>query len=598
MIMRKKQFLQISFVIVVTLITSTSLTNTSAEILGEKETSSALSYITPSWYWLSTSVISELSDDSSFSQKVEVDDNNNIHIIWNDDHDDYGGSGIDRDVFYVRWDAEDNTWSNIETVSTDGTGGSDNSDLAVEGDGTVHVTWRDNSDILSSGIDYDVLYKRRNTVGVWTSVELVSTGSTGNVKDMAIVVDSDGNPIISWADSTDVGDAGGADYDIFFNKLLRATDTWTGMTIVSEGSTLQSQDCDIEVDSKDDFHIVWQDSYGYLGSLVDDDIIYRMYDISEDSWSPFRVISSESTADSETPTLSISNDDLFHIAWTDLTDYLGSGSDYDIFYKYYDPHISTWTLTEVISTESTSGAAYADIVVDDRGFVHLVWEDLTDYAGIGSDWDIIYEYKNSDTNTWSSFAVVSSDVTDSSYLPEMAVDSQGFIHFAWYDASDIDGAGVDYDILYKKYVGPPEETFLLPINSISGDTGNYSISWAESYGATEYKIYNSTSYIWNINSLAPLEIVEGTSTEIVIAEEGTYYFAIIASNDYGDSELSNIESVELILEEEQSLFNFANMNWGEIVVVAGIVSAIQIILTITLVVTLKSSSAKPKKGKK
>ena len=66
-----------------------------------------------------------------------------------------------------------------------------------------------------------------------------------------------------------------------------------------------------------------------------------------------QVVSTESTAESYEPSVAVDSSGNVHVAWWDYTNYAGCGTDYDIFYKRFVPD-SGWTITEVVSTESTS----------------------------------------------------------------------------------------------------------------------------------------------------------------------------------------------------------------------------------------------------
>jgi len=90
--------------------------------------------------------------------------------------------------------------------------------------------------------------------------------------------------------------------------------------------------------------------------------------------------------------LMVDGDGMVHVAWDDGTDYGGSGSDDDIFYKY-KPSGGSWSTTEVVSTESTDTSWWPSLMVDGDGTVHVAWKDWTDYGGSGSDHDIFYKYK-------------------------------------------------------------------------------------------------------------------------------------------------------------------------------------------------------------
>ena len=82
-----------------------------------------------------------------------------------------------------------------------------------------------------------------------------------------------------------------------------------------------------------------------------------------------------------------------------------------------------WSITEVVSTESTDGSRHPSLMVDSDGVVHVAWYDYTDYGGSGSDLDIFYKYKTGG-GSWSTAEVVSTESTDHSMSPSLSVDSE------------------------------------------------------------------------------------------------------------------------------------------------------------------------------
>jgi len=108
----------------------------------------------------------------------------------------------------------------------------------------------------------------------------------------------------------------------------------------------------------------------------------------------------------------------------------------------------SWTATEVISTESTDGSDYPSLAVDPDGNIHVAWYEDTDYGGSGADRDIFYKAKID--GSWTTTEVISTESTDPSYVPSLAVDPDGNIHVAWFDDTDYGGAGTDPDVFYKR----------------------------------------------------------------------------------------------------------------------------------------------------
>ncbi len=128
---------------------------------------------------------------------------------------------------------------------------------------------------------------------------------------------------------------------------------------------------------------------------------YKIDSFDRSTWKWFitEVVSTESTSSFYKPSLSVDTLGNVHITWHDETEYAGSGSDFDIFYKRWDATTSSWTMTEVVSTESTAESLEPSLAVDSSGNVHIAWGDGTDYAGAGKDPDIFYKSTTSELET-------------------------------------------------------------------------------------------------------------------------------------------------------------------------------------------------------
>ena len=192
-------------------------------------------------------------------------------------------------------------------------------------------------------------------------------------------------------------------------------------------------------------------------------------------WSITEVVSTESTEDSWRPSLMVDSGDVVHVTWMDYTDYGGSGQDWDIFYKYKNGG-GSWSATEVVSTESRYLSEFPSLMVDSGDVVHVTWMDKTGYGGSGSDLDIFYKYKTS-SGSWSNTEVVSTESTGYSYYPSLHVDSSGTVHVTWYDYTDYGGSGSDGDIFYKYKSGgnqPPNKPDINgPTSGKPGTSYNY-----------------------------------------------------------------------------------------------------------------------------
>ena len=85
--------------------------------------------------------------------------------------------------------------------------------LAVDNNGTVHVAWNDATSHDDSGDDYDIFYKKKSHNGNWATTEIVSTESKSDSYWSSLAVDSNGTVHISWWD-----DEGGGHWVTYYKQ--------------------------------------------------------------------------------------------------------------------------------------------------------------------------------------------------------------------------------------------------------------------------------------------------------------------------------------------------------------------------------------------
>jgi parallel beta-helix repeat protein len=332
--------------------------------------------------WTPTEVVSTGCSGISAYPSLAVDSGGNVHIAWHDNTTDLGGSGIDFDIVYRRFEVGVG-WGDIEVVSAESTGASFHPSLTVDLAGNVHIAWHDETD-LGGGTDWDIFYKNRTSS--WSPTEVVSTQNPSNRDSLrpSLAVDSGGNVHIAWDDVTNYAGSG-SDSDVFYRRHDVGVG-WADIEVVSTESTLGSYDASLAVDSSGNVHVAWHDDTD-LECGTDRDIFYKRYEVGVD-WTPVEVVSNESNADSWYPSLAVDSSGNVHVAWDDRP----SGSDWSVFYRRYEAVRANWTRTQVVSTESTENSWGASLAVDSSRNVHIAWHDVTDYAGCGSDTDIFYKY--------------------------------------------------------------------------------------------------------------------------------------------------------------------------------------------------------------
>lgn len=397
-------------------------------------------------------VISTVSIQNSLRPAIAVDANDNIHTVW-EDTTNYASAGNDVDILYRMWNATTLTWETTGVLSSESGGNSGEPEIAADELGNIHLAWRDVSNILSSGGDWDIFYKIYNaTTHTWTTTEIASTESGANVVWLDLFA-KNGIAYITWQDASNMV-SDGIDQDIFFKQRF-PNGTWTPVELVSSESTGHSRFPEIFVDNNLNIHITWGDSTD-LSSGTDEDIFYKKKDSVTGIWSTTEVISTESTFTAWRSRVVVDDTQNIHLVWhDDMDNLLSSGLDRDIFYKVWNASLGSWSSLVLVSSESTSDSHVPELLIDNKNNLHFVWFDSTDISSNGVDQDVFYKVYYSAANAWSNVEVVSKDSSGDSWRSAAAFDSQYKIHIVWMDRSvDYGGSGLDFDILYSMIYDP------------------------------------------------------------------------------------------------------------------------------------------------
>ncbi|MBA7683186.1 hypothetical protein ES703_91546 [subsurface metagenome] len=325
---------------------------------------------------------------------------------------------------------------------------------------------------------------------------MVSTESTSYSTWPTLAVDGSGNVHIAWYDYTDYGGSG-TDVDIFYKRWNATTATWTMTEVVSTESTSHSGVPTIAADDSGNVHLAWYDKTNYGGSGTDEDIFYKRWNATTATWTTTEVVSTESTDTSCSPTIAVDSSGNVHIAWDDvITGHGGSHRAWNIFYKRWNATTATWTTSEEVSTESTFYSGYPEIAADGSGNLHIAWEDGTNYGGSGTDLDIFYKRWNATTATWTTTEVVSTESTARSWWATIAADGFGNLHIAWEDETNYSGSGTDWDIFFRKFISSPLNPSII-INNGDASTNSALVTLTLSAdGAEEMCFRNGTTETW------------------------------------------------------------------------------------------------------
>jgi len=180
------------------------------QIVGDYYSDSNIFHISYDGSW---STITEKGSTGANSKdpQVALDSQSNLHIIWDDSY--FIGGTHDLEATYLNKSAE--TWESFNTGVTQEDPDL-SADIAIDNDDNIHIVWVN----TPSGGDKDIFYKRYNAdEESWTDAQLVSEGSTQPSESPLINIDSSGIINIIWIDHTDDYVSSGSDKDLFLRRL-------------------------------------------------------------------------------------------------------------------------------------------------------------------------------------------------------------------------------------------------------------------------------------------------------------------------------------------------------------------------------------------
>ena len=287
--------------------------------------------------WLPAEKIAGNTNRWAYGPFVGVDAQKTVYVVW-----DECDAGADYDDVYYRYKPAGGAWSDPEIAyNTDSIIG-EVSSLAVEHDGTLHIT---GIDVYINSTTYEDVqrdfYTMKPSGGSWGSPEYIAQASGGwpMLLFSSVGVDEGKNVYVTW----DYADSNGS---CIYYKEKPWNNDWTPEEVIDTTSVRIPI---LAVQSDGTVHLIWQKPA---------DLLYRTKTI-EGSWSPIQDISDgQGSHDHD---IAVEPSGTVHVVWRGPTGIL------------YRNKASTggWGGIEGASFRGISPS----IAVDATGVLRMVWEE-------------------------------------------------------------------------------------------------------------------------------------------------------------------------------------------------------------------------------
>ncbi len=357
-----------------------------------------------------------LSDNAghSLAPALTVDGAGTLHAAW------YDNSAGNLDVFYASKQADAAAWSSAVNVSHT-PGGSYWPAIAVDGQGNVHVAWDD------SGVNREILYVIKPAgSATWTAPANISN-SAGTSRLVALAADAAGNVHAVWNDDTP-GNA-----EIYYALRPAGGTTWTAPVVIAATADTAWSPA-IALDAAGAVHVAWHD---FTPGVTE---IYYATKPPGGAWSsPANV--SRTIGASYSPALLADSRGWLHLVWTDaiVADY---GARFEVLYAQKPPG-GQWS-PYVNLSQGTGSAEMPALALGPADALHVAW-DTTDAFGL------LYVRRPAPEMGWTAPMTVTAVSPGAQYpAPSLAAGPGALVHLAWSDFGPL-----SRDILYSRAAPPP-----------------------------------------------------------------------------------------------------------------------------------------------
>jgi len=267
--------------------------------------------------------------------QLAVDKSGTVHMVWPK----FITAG-DIDLYYAQR-GSDGVWSSPQNISN--IFESWGPQLAVEGNGVVHVAWSE----LLPGDHKAIYYSRRGNDGIWSSPQDIS-GGVGWLDPLQLALDGNGVIHVVWKCGVDL-----------YYARRESNGVWSTPQRIS-GDVSWSGGFRFVVDEGGGIHVVWE-------AIVKD--IYYVRRGNDGTWSSIQNISHNSGS-SEKAQVVVNESGIVYVVWTDDTP-----GQPDIYYAWRG-NDGLWSSPQNISANSGS-SSFPEMVIDRDGVIHIAWQDST-----------------------------------------------------------------------------------------------------------------------------------------------------------------------------------------------------------------------------
>lgn len=311
--------------------------------------------------WSVTELVTTDFNDDCVDNKMEIDNNGNIHLIWSNM--DLFASKNATNIYYTCKSAQSGEWSTLEVISTEIFGPLYLPRIDIDYNGNVHVIWAKKS-VLYTYFS-ELFYKCKNAQsGEWSSLETILPENDPYFGVFSFVVSDNGDIHLAY----DNFNTGSLSSKIYYKYRDHQTG-WIPSEVVSNPDDGKYVYPSIDVDGSENVHLTW-DNDGYSGAPANIREVFYRYKDAQAGWNSIETITSSTYA--HQAFIYIDDEEFAHVVWTEFT-----GISLVVTYAFKNSQSGEWSPSEIISDDAGDSCYNPQVVGANMGDIHFIWCEVT-----------------------------------------------------------------------------------------------------------------------------------------------------------------------------------------------------------------------------
>ena len=347
--------------------------------------------------WGTAEIIETDDSADAWNPQVGVDGNGNAVAVW------YQFDGTRLDVWSNRYVAGVG-WRTAQLIETENIGSAQSPQVAVDGNGSAVAVW-----CQSDGAGFDHIWSSRYVAGIgWILPQFIEEEGIEPL-DPQVGIDGLGNAVSVWQESD------GIRYSLYSGRYIAGIGWGTAQLIETDDSG-DAANQQIRVDRSGNAIAVWQQHDGTRNN------IWSSYYIAGIGWILPQLIETDNSGDAARPEIDLDGSGNAVAVWNQ-----SDGARDSIWSNRYIVG-SGWGTAQLIETDDSVDASYAEVAVDESGNAVVVW---LQWDGIRGDlWSNRYVVGSG----WGTAELIETDDSGSTGSAEVGVDGNGNAVAVWYQS--------------------------------------------------------------------------------------------------------------------------------------------------------------------